>query len=238
MRDVRGDVQMHEDLKIVIKNTFIDVDNCNKNQGAFRRCRSAPALGIASRDHVQVLLRGDSLQQTITQAQHNWLQEKKTQGMSSGDARDSRSTSYATDPDSQDNVKTYMLKNLPCRCNKDDILELVKDYGFMEHLVSIYLPVRNTQNLGYAFVGFITPEIGDEFCKKANGCTFRTRSSKKTIAVVPARVQQRRRTDGGQETGVGMPTVQDDTFEEPCHKLHRNSPDPCRHGIALEQTTS
>jgi len=96
--------------------------------------------------------------------------------------------------DDLDSITTLMVKNIPSRCTQDELVALLEDLGFIDRVEFLYLPTKSQQNLGYAFVGLLSPDFAAEFCKKMTGTQFKNRKSRKTITVLPARIQGARDT--------------------------------------------
>jgi hypothetical protein len=104
-----------------------------------------------------------------------------------------------SDPDSSEDVLNLMIKNIPCSCSRDDVLEMVAELGFASDYVFFHMPCQVrmglaglTQNFGYAFVGFLTKEVSARFAAAVTGYRFRGRrgrNSSKSCTVAPARVQ-------------------------------------------------
>ncbi|CAE8615741.1 unnamed protein product, partial [Polarella glacialis] len=94
-----------------------------------------------------------------------------------------------------ENVDTVTLKNIPCRCRREEILGALADLGFgKETLTYFHLPIKQGKgsfNLGYCFVGFKTPELAATFHDRSIGFKFQSRQSDKVVTVEPAKVQYR-----------------------------------------------
>jgi len=84
---------------------------------------------------------------------------------------------------------------------------MIAEKGFLEHLKFIYLPVRGAQGLGYAFVGLTSPEIAKEFTEKVWGVTFKSRSSKKVLTVIPAHRKNVAEATGSQISSFESPNA-------------------------------
>lgn len=93
-------------------------------------------------------------------------------------------------------VCNVMIKNIPCSCTKEDVLQAIADLGFGNHYF-FHMPVPGgaagrRYNLGYAFVGFTDEDVTSEFVNAMTGYRFygkRGRNSEKECMVVPARAQ-------------------------------------------------
>jgi len=90
-----------------------------------------------------------------------------------------------------DDVKTLMIKNIPCRCTEQNILDAIKEVGHGSSYNFFYLPTRRnqSQNFGYAFVGFVDCNTAKEFALAITGYRFADRRSNKSCVVAPARIQ-------------------------------------------------
>lgn len=86
---------------------------------------------------------------------------------------------------------TVMMKNIPCACTRQEVLNAIEQVGFQTAFDFFYLPIRNhKENLGYAFVGFPDPSTTRQFAQAMTGFRFTSRKrSPKVISVVPARIQ-------------------------------------------------
>jgi len=100
---------------------------------------------------------------------------------------------------SDDDVLNLMIRNIPCSCSRDDVLEMIAELGFASDYIFFHIPCQArlgfagvTQNFGYAFVGFLTKEISERFAAAVTGYKFRGRrgrNSSKSCTVALARVQ-------------------------------------------------
>eukprot|EP00929_Paragymnodinium_shiwhaense_P025672 TRINITY_DN15465_c0_g1_i5.p1 TRINITY_DN15465_c0_g1~~TRINITY_DN15465_c0_g1_i5.p1 ORF type:complete len:206 (+),score=25.29 TRINITY_DN15465_c0_g1_i5:71-688(+) len=86
---------------------------------------------------------------------------------------------------------TYMIKNVPSRCGRDDVLDCLDALGFAGTYDFFYLPVRDprvkSQNYGYAFVNFVEPAIGAGFKALVESGSLQIRQ--KVASVAEAEVQ-------------------------------------------------
>lgn len=89
------------------------------------------------------------------------------------------------------NFQTLMIKHIPCRCTRKEVLDAIADVGFAHLYNFFHLPVRrvNQRNFGYAFIGFPTPEITSKFALAMTGYRWSCRCSTKECEVAPARIQ-------------------------------------------------
>lgn len=101
----------------------------------------------------------------------------------------------ATDPHQ---VTSVMLKNIPCRCSRAEVLAAIESVGFgtTYPLNFFYLPTKSShqQNIGYAFIGFQDASVTAYFSKVMTGFQFPGRNSAKCCEVVPARIQGMHKT--------------------------------------------
>jgi hypothetical protein len=93
-----------------------------------------------------------------------------------------------------ENVTTFMIRNIPCRCTQAEVLGAIEEVGFAGAYDFFYLPSLPTkrgmhQNQGYAFIGLSDPTLGSTFVEALSGYFFKSRQSKKSIVVAPARLQ-------------------------------------------------
>lgn len=95
-----------------------------------------------------------------------------------------------TGPDGKE-MKTFMIKNIPCRCSQEEILDAVEEVGFGQLYNFFYLPMTQgqTHNIGYVFIGFYDEHVAVQFAQAMTGYRFKRRNSTKSCEVVPARIQ-------------------------------------------------
>jgi RNA recognition motif-containing protein len=89
----------------------------------------------------------------------------------------------------EEEVYTVMVRNIPCSCKRQEVLDAIEEVGFKDRYEFFYLPTRYSKYLGYAFIGFPDPRTTKEFTEAMTGYRFRSRSSQKVISVVPAHIQ-------------------------------------------------
>jgi len=84
-----------------------------------------------------------------------------------------------------------MLKNIPNKFTQRMLLDELDGRGFKAKYNFFYLPIdfRNRCNVGYAFLNFVSADIGEEFLLTFSGLRLSAHSSKKTCVVCPARIQ-------------------------------------------------
>merc|ERR1712007_391604 len=97
-----------------------------------------------------------------------------------------RTNDYSFD----EGVCTVMVKNIPCRCTPQEVLDCVHDLGFKGKYRKFHLPRRsNRQNFGYAFLQFCNSADASRFEMKMSGMRIGGRKSDKRVVVAPADVQ-------------------------------------------------
>eukprot|EP00929_Paragymnodinium_shiwhaense_P053098 TRINITY_DN26582_c0_g1_i1.p1 TRINITY_DN26582_c0_g1~~TRINITY_DN26582_c0_g1_i1.p1 ORF type:complete len:393 (-),score=40.99 TRINITY_DN26582_c0_g1_i1:15-1193(-) len=81
-----------------------------------------------------------------------------------------------------------MMKNMPYRCTKPEVLDAVHALGFPGTYVFFCLPLRRNrkQNYGFACISFVDQDTMIAFCKAMDGYCFTTRKSTKVVSVAPA----------------------------------------------------
>jgi hypothetical protein len=88
-----------------------------------------------------------------------------------------------------------MIRNIPCCCSQEDVIEDIDAMGFAGTYDFIYLPRHRKSNLGYAFINFTVSEVALNFRFRMQGYRFSSRtqvggsSSTKACTVTPAAVQ-------------------------------------------------
>lgn len=85
---------------------------------------------------------------------------------------------------------TVMMKNIPCACSRQDVLDAIASVGFEDLYDFFYLPIRShKENVGYAFVGFPDASLTQRFADAMNGYQFSARRSQKIVSIAPAKIQ-------------------------------------------------
>jgi len=99
--------------------------------------------------------------------------------------------SAASEADGLDNLLTVMLRNLPCRLSREELVQAVTELGFGHLFVFLYMPTKHghLHNSGFAFVGFDDPAVTRRFSEVMSGFRFASRRSEKSVVVAPARLQ-------------------------------------------------
>lgn len=102
-----------------------------------------------------------------------------------------KSLSQPTDIESWgEDVHTVMVKNLPQRLKRQDLITFLEEFGFADRCNFLYVPTRRNK-LGvyprYAFVGFDRAEDTIGFAKAIRGHRFR--QSQKEVQCLPADIQ-------------------------------------------------
>lgn len=92
--------------------------------------------------------------------------------------------------DVNDDVKTVMMKNIPCGCSRKEVVDAIEEAGFKDQYDFFYLPTRRCKsNVGYAFIGFPNAAVAEAFAEAMTGYRFESRKSPKVVSIVPARIQ-------------------------------------------------
>jgi RNA recognition motif-containing protein len=88
-------------------------------------------------------------------------------------------------------IATLMIKNIPCRCSKEEVLGAIRELGFAKQYDFFYLPMRRSQqqNFGYAFISLSDSAVVHLFRERFEGYVFKRRKSRKLVTVVPAHIQ-------------------------------------------------
>jgi len=108
-------------------------------------------------------------------------------------SEESGSQLVETCPDAQDDedeARTMMICNLPCRIRYNDLVEAIKSVGLDFEFV--HLPRRLTSldsNMGYAFVHFFNPTDAARFALAFEGFRFSQSKSRKVCKVRIAKLQ-------------------------------------------------
>jgi len=68
---------------------------------------------------------------------------------------------------------TVMLRNMPNKYSREDIMDLLHEYEYAEHCDFLYAPVdlRSKSNMGYCFINFSNPKDAADFKKVFTGFT-------------------------------------------------------------------
>eukprot|EP00929_Paragymnodinium_shiwhaense_P008965 TRINITY_DN112973_c0_g1_i1.p1 TRINITY_DN112973_c0_g1~~TRINITY_DN112973_c0_g1_i1.p1 ORF type:complete len:250 (+),score=45.41 TRINITY_DN112973_c0_g1_i1:34-750(+) len=90
-------------------------------------------------------------------------------------------------------LSTLMIKNLPSRCQREDVLTAIDTLGFEGAYDFFYLPMRypkpQSTCFGYAFINFIDPLIARRFEAVAHDSALSIRGRPKVVRVVVADIQ-------------------------------------------------
>jgi hypothetical protein len=84
---------------------------------------------------------------------------------------------------------TVMIKGIPCSCKRSDVLNVVKELGFVGQYNFFYVPMKRERILGYAFIGFPDAELTKKFAMRITGYRFSDKASAKSVTVAPATIQ-------------------------------------------------
>lgn len=93
-------------------------------------------------------------------------------------------------------MTTMMVRNLPCRITRDQLITAINGIGFEGLYDFVHLPMSGRPadkggcpNLGYGFVNFLRPEVAVDFATAFSGYQFEGQLSVKVVDVKPAHVQ-------------------------------------------------
>eukprot|EP00929_Paragymnodinium_shiwhaense_P119958 TRINITY_DN91870_c0_g1_i1.p1 TRINITY_DN91870_c0_g1~~TRINITY_DN91870_c0_g1_i1.p1 ORF type:complete len:253 (+),score=37.57 TRINITY_DN91870_c0_g1_i1:130-888(+) len=82
---------------------------------------------------------------------------------------------------------TFRLKNIPSRSGRDDVMAAIDEVGFEGAYDFFYMPVRHhearSQTFGYAFVNFVDPETGKQFCEVLQDGLLKIRQKVATVEI-------------------------------------------------------
>jgi len=96
-----------------------------------------------------------------------------------------------------EDMRTVMIKHIPCRCTREEVLDAIDKLGFEGTYEFFHLPTKRGQhNFGYAFISFWGQRTAIAFQSAMTGFIFRSRQSSKSVCVVPARIQGFAGTNG------------------------------------------
>jgi hypothetical protein len=86
-----------------------------------------------------------------------------------------------------DDARTLMVCNLPCRLGYDEFVEAIHAKGFRECVEFVYLPCRSGQpfsNLGYGFASFVNISDAKRFAAEFEGHRFAKRGGSQKVCTV------------------------------------------------------
>merc|ERR1712007_55812 len=94
-------------------------------------------------------------------------------------------------PHTTGEIHTLVIKHIPCRCTRDELLNTINKLGFAGSYEFFHLPTKrgHHHNFGYAFISFNDPVVTSNFRRTMNGFQLQSRRSLKEITVEPAHVQ-------------------------------------------------
>lgn len=188
------------ELKVAIKNTFLHTFKLVESPSDRPRSQSMPPLGqhkasglspIAFRypsklDANENLSEGSTTDSPMSHAPT----DESNCSQTSERSKDNVEMPMEQVPISEGNYLTVMMRNIPCACTCQDVLDAIKQKGFEDDFNFFYLPLRRErENLGYAFVGFSDPDATRRFEKALTGHRFTQRNSRKVLSIVPAKFQ-------------------------------------------------
>merc|ERR1712063_11122 len=80
-------------------------------------------------------------------------------------------------------VRTVMMKHIPCRCTRKEILDVIEKLGFAGTYEFFHMPSkrRGQHNFGYAFLSFYQASAAAAFASAMTGFTFASRKSSKEV---------------------------------------------------------
>lgn len=160
-------------LPIVEKNTFLHFEKSAAEIPRKQRRQSAPELVYQPSS-------------TPTSSPRRF---EKTQSLGSSEFVHERAQNQDARCTGQEEVYTVMIRNIPCSCKKQEIINAIAELGFIELHNFFYVPTRHGKTLGYAFIGFSNAELTDEFTRRMTGYRFLRRKSNKVVEIVPASIQ-------------------------------------------------
>lgn len=94
-----------------------------------------------------------------------------------------------------DDFDTVTIRNLPVRCQREEVIAAVNQLGFSEDILSfVYLPTRSKNakkpcNRGYCFVGFQSPSLAQRFLDASIAFRLPGRQGAKDLVIERARIQ-------------------------------------------------
>eukprot|EP00933_Yihiella_yeosuensis_P079652 TRINITY_DN9289_c0_g1_i1.p1 TRINITY_DN9289_c0_g1~~TRINITY_DN9289_c0_g1_i1.p1 ORF type:complete len:295 (+),score=59.26 TRINITY_DN9289_c0_g1_i1:211-1095(+) len=189
--DVESGGEQSLPLKVVVKSTFIEVD-----EGPLLRTKAARLRKFKTDSLLQILKDGDSL----LDAQEYQVGKKLDSDSGSESKAEEQSTDVSSDgnsegiltpgivspktqkekqkPDNQSDYAdvaqtTVMMRNIPNNYSRSMFLDLIDGAGFAGRYDFVYVPIDfgRCANLGYAFVNLVDVETTAEFRKFFDGYT-------------------------------------------------------------------
>jgi hypothetical protein len=94
-----------------------------------------------------------------------------------------------------DDFDTVTIRNLPVRCQREEVIGALNQLGFSEDVLSfVYLPTRSKNakkpcNRGYCFVGFHSPSLAQRFLDASIAFRLPGRQGAKDLVIERARIQ-------------------------------------------------
>ncbi|CAE7217140.1 ML5 [Symbiodinium necroappetens] len=203
--------------ELATRNGFLDVRvHAVDTEPAHRRAQSAPprstGLPPGGEDCEDVEEAGKPISREISNSTAStdcqWLDapdaefdrqitQQSTVGMMSTCSQESGMTDSPTVASRNEkrgdlaSVHTVMIKNIPCRCDENEVLRAVDSLGFKGMYNFFYLPMnrRHRQGIGYAFINFRVLGTAEHFKEAICGYRFPGRRSTKQVEVAPAKLQ-------------------------------------------------
>lgn len=183
--------QMEGVVMVEVRKTFLHFFHQIRSDHRSPRSKSAPPMDKRWSDPEPFPLYAAN-EQEIRSEQSDVRETRSEPSMGKSDSEQSAtSINYEQWEDWMDNedIYTVMIRNIPCSCKRDHIIEAIQTLGFQDSHEFFYVPTRNGKTRGYAFLGFADPSVTRQFVKKMTGHKFPGKTSSKFITVVPASIQ-------------------------------------------------
>jgi hypothetical protein len=174
-------------MNVIVKNTFIDVED-ESGKVSQRRRRSEPAaMHLAPLVRVEGKYDDCSMSTTAGESDCSSPTSKA----------DDKSPSQRSEDDTQSNLEnsrgtitTLMIRNIPPKYTQEMLL---KEWPSTWAYDLLYLPcsAKTKRNSGYAFVNFTTEAAARFFLEMWAGMRLAHFSRNKPLSIIPARVQGR-----------------------------------------------
>lgn len=155
------------DPSIVVRSTFLDVDEGSGLQQQYRKLRRTKSEDLSCFWHPRVYVPGEYSEKKAGVLLHPSAPEDD----SAARALSERTETEASEKPKAEDGGTVMLRNLPNNYTREMLMSLLDRLGLAGDYDFMYLPFdfKRDANLGYAFVNLVSSEAVESLWKALDG---------------------------------------------------------------------